>query len=119
MLMLKAAYDKALKLLREHRSSLDQIAEFLIRQETITGEEFMKIFRRCEGLTENGRPSRVSTIDGIGISDSGKAIELPDNSAVDAAEDGAGLKPDARGDAEPDTLDIRSDITPLTPKDEE
>ncbi|MDD6347055.1 MAG: ATP-dependent zinc metalloprotease FtsH [Lachnospiraceae bacterium] len=118
MLMLKAAYDKALKLLREHRSSLDQIAEFLIRQETITGEEFMKIFRRCEGLTENGRPSRVSTIDGIGISDSGKAIELPDNSAVDAAEDGAGLKPDARGDAEPDTLDIRSDITPLTPKDE-
>ena len=119
MLMLKAAYDKALKLLREHRSSLDQIAEFLIRQETITGEEFMKIFRRCEGLTENGRPSRVSTIDGIGISDSGKAIELPDNSAVDAAEDGAGLKPDARGDAEPDTLDIRSDITPLTPKGEE
>ena len=118
MLMLKAAYDKALKLLREHRSSLDQIAEFLIRQETITGEEFMKIFRRCEGLTDNGRPSRVSTIDGIGISDSGKAIELPDNSAVDAAEDGAGLKPDARGDAEPDTLDIRSDITPLTPKDE-
>ena len=52
MKMLKEAYATALKLLREHRSTLDQIAEFLIKKETITGEEFMRIYRRVEGLPE-------------------------------------------------------------------
>ena len=31
---------------------MDQIAEFLIEKETITGKEFMKIFRKCEGIPE-------------------------------------------------------------------
>ena len=31
---------------------MDQIAGFLIEKETITGKEFMKIYRRCEGIPE-------------------------------------------------------------------
>ena len=31
---------------------MDKIAEFLIEKETITGKEFMKIFRECKGLPE-------------------------------------------------------------------
>ncbi len=52
MEMLKSAYDEALRLLREHRDTLDQIVEFLIEKETITGKEFMEIFRKCEHLEE-------------------------------------------------------------------
>ena len=52
MKMLKEAYEEAKKLLSEHRESLDKIAAFLIEKETITGKEFMKIYRRCEGIPE-------------------------------------------------------------------
>ena len=50
--MLKSAYAEAKKLLFENREALDKIAEFLIEKETITGKEFMKIFREVKGLPE-------------------------------------------------------------------
>ena len=31
---------------------MDKIADFLIEKETITGKEFMKIYRECEGIPE-------------------------------------------------------------------
>ncbi len=52
MRILKAAYDEAKRLLGENREVMDKIAEFLIEKETITGKEFMKIFRECKGLPE-------------------------------------------------------------------
>ena len=52
MKILKDSYDEATKLLSEHRETLDKIAEFLIEKETITGKEFMKIFREIEGIEE-------------------------------------------------------------------
>ncbi len=52
MLMLKNAYAEAKRLLQENREVLDKIAEFLIEKETITGKEFMKIFREVKGLPE-------------------------------------------------------------------
>lgn len=52
MTMLKSAYAEAKRLLSEHKETMDQIAEFLIEKETITGKEFMKIFRKCEGIPE-------------------------------------------------------------------
>ena len=51
MALLKKSYDEALSLLSAHRKTLDEIAEYLIKKETITGKEFMEIFRRCEGIT--------------------------------------------------------------------
>ncbi len=50
--MLKNAYAKAKELLLENRLVMDQIAEFLIQKETITGKEFMEIFRKAKGLGE-------------------------------------------------------------------
>ena len=44
--VLKQCHDKAYKLLSENRKALDEIAEFLINKETISGEEFMEIFNR-------------------------------------------------------------------------
>ena len=52
MEMLKKAYDEAKRLLTENREALDQIAAFLIEKETITGKEFMKIFREVKGIPE-------------------------------------------------------------------
>lgn len=52
MKMLKAAYEEAKRLLRENREALDKIADFLIEKETITGKEFMQIFREVKGIEE-------------------------------------------------------------------
>ena len=50
--MLKDAYEEAKKALLENRTLLDKLAAFLIEKETITGEEFMKIYRKEKGLPE-------------------------------------------------------------------
>ena len=52
MKMLKGAYAEAKRLLGENREALDKIAAFLIEKETITGKEFMKIFREVKGIPE-------------------------------------------------------------------
>lgn len=52
MMILKDCYRRAEELLLENRDVLDQIADFLINKETITGEEFMKIYREVKGLPE-------------------------------------------------------------------
>ncbi|NLY48379.1 MAG: ATP-dependent zinc metalloprotease FtsH [Clostridiales bacterium] len=49
MRILKECYERALKLLSENREILDKIAEYLIANETITGEEFMKLFNEAKG----------------------------------------------------------------------
>ncbi|MCR5458631.1 MAG: ATP-dependent zinc metalloprotease FtsH [Acetatifactor sp.] len=50
--LLKDSYEKALSLLRANRDVMDKLAAFLIEKETITGKEFMEIFRREKGLPE-------------------------------------------------------------------
>ena len=52
MKILKDSYKEAKRLLKENRSLMDKLAEFLIEKETITGKEFMKIFRAEKGLPE-------------------------------------------------------------------
>lgn len=57
--IMKERYEIAKQLLIENRDALDEIAEFLISRETITGDEFMGIFNRVRdnreksGQTEN------------------------------------------------------------------
>ena len=41
-----------MQLLIENRESLDKISEYLYEHETITGKEFMKIFREIKGIPE-------------------------------------------------------------------
>ena len=45
-------YDKATGLLEENREILDKISDYLYEHETITGKEFMKIFRDLKGLDD-------------------------------------------------------------------
>ncbi len=66
MNMLKECYEEALAMLRENREVMDKIAVHLIEKETITGKEFMKIYREAKGLPEPDE----------------KANEIVDNSAL-------------------------------------
>ena len=50
--MLAESYETARSLLLENRDVMDKLAEFLIEKETITGKEFMKIFRELKGIPE-------------------------------------------------------------------
>lgn len=48
MELLRVSYEEAKRLISNHRKALDKIAAYLIRKETITGREFMIIFRAVE-----------------------------------------------------------------------
>ena len=65
MKILKDSYKEAKRLLKENRKVMDKLAEFLIKKETITGKEFMKIYREIKGIPE---PEEKKD-------ESGKAIE--------------------------------------------
>ena len=50
MRILKECYEKAVELLSGNREALDELSDYLIEHETITGKEFMKIFRKVKGI---------------------------------------------------------------------
>lgn len=52
MMMLDGSYKKAKELLQENLELLHKLADYLIEKETITGKEFMQIFRKEKGLPE-------------------------------------------------------------------
>ena len=58
MRILKEAYEKAKALLSANIDALDKISEYLIKEETITGKQFMKIFYEVQGIAcdEDGKP---------------------------------------------------------------
>ena len=51
-ILLKESYETARKLLEENRDVLDKIAEYLFEHETITGKEFMRIYRELKGIPQ-------------------------------------------------------------------
>ena len=61
--MIKESYDQALQMLRENRDLMDKLAAFLIERETITGKEFMEIFRKEKGLPEPTASDDAKTAD--------------------------------------------------------
>lgn len=50
--LLADCYEKAKQIIREHLDAMDKIAQFLIEKETITGKEFMKIYREVCNIPE-------------------------------------------------------------------
>lgn len=82
--ILKESYDKALELIRENRGVMDKLAEFLIEKETITGKEFMQIFRREKGLPEPEETESGEAESGGSGQENGK--EGPDGEAAKGQE---------------------------------
>lgn len=76
--ILKESYEKALSMLRENREIMDKLAEFLIEKETITGKEFMEIFRREKGIPEpDGEAEKGKTADAETEGNCGSGINTP------------------------------------------
>ena len=50
--IMKEAYTKAVEIIKENREVLDKISEYLIEKETITGKEFIAMYREIKGLPE-------------------------------------------------------------------
>ena len=50
--IINSSYAEAMKLLNENREILDSISDYLYEKETITGKEFMKMFRDMKGLPD-------------------------------------------------------------------
>ena len=93
MKILKNAYDEAIRLLSDDREAMDKIAAFLIEKETITGKEFMKIFREVKGLPEPEEKKE----DGEGIPDTEHlekedAAESPETAVAEEKENEAGAE---------------------------
>ncbi|NNJ32623.1 ATP-dependent zinc metalloprotease FtsH [Lacrimispora defluvii] len=96
MKMLKEAYEEAKNLLMENRDIMDQIAEFLIERETITGKEFMKIFREAKGIPEPVKSDEESGED--------EASEEPKDGLTDWVKEEVKAKTEEfRGDTEDKT----------------
>lgn len=50
--IINSAYEEATRMLTENREVLDHISDYLYEHETITGKEFMQIFRELKGIPE-------------------------------------------------------------------
>lgn len=81
--MIKESYDQALQMLRENRDLMDKLAAFLIERETITGKEFMKIFRREKGLPDPEEEKKDAAEGATGQKAETKKDET-DNTVADA-----------------------------------
>ncbi len=90
--ILKESYEKAKELLGENRELMDKLAAFLIEKETITGKEFMAIFRKEKGLPEPEEKEEKKEEDGQEKtdvqekSDSVADAEVADAEVTDAEE---------------------------------
>ena len=81
MELLRVSYEEAKRLISSHRKALDKIAAYLIRKETITGREFMIIFRAVEKGME---VSDVLDAEGLkALDEAVKAEDKTDEANVD------------------------------------
>jgi cell division protease FtsH len=67
--VLKNCYEKAMDILRENRDALDEIAEFLINKETITGNQFMEIFNRVKAARQSDSEDNADDTDSTNNTD--------------------------------------------------
>ena len=93
MKILKDSYHEAISLLSDNKDAMDQIAAFLIEKETITGKEFMQIFRKVKGIPEPEEKAED------------KAEEKPGDTAANQpgyrAEEDTGAKPEGTAANQP------------------
>ncbi|MDE6675492.1 MAG: ATP-dependent metallopeptidase HflB, partial [Acetatifactor sp.] len=90
--ILKESYNKALELLRENRELMDKLAEYLIEKETITGKEFMEIFRREKGLPEPKKESKEGSDAGTQAESSASTMDVIITDETAHSQDGHTIK---------------------------
>ena len=98
-LILERSYAEAKRILSENMDALDVIAEFLIRQETITGKEFMKMFNEVRAKRQGGEEPETPAETVVDA----EAAEAAEDTAAsaEAAETAAETAGDTAASAEP------------------
>lgn len=101
MIILKECYEEAKSLLADNRELMDKLAAHLIEKETITGKEFMKIYRQEKGIPEPEEDDDASKAEQTAQSGSkdaeGKTVEAD---KLSEEEKPAGNKPAEEKNAE-------------------
>lgn len=111
--MIKTAYADAMRMLEENREILDRISDYLYDKETITGKEFMKIFREMKGLPD---PDEKKESDGTAEPEEkpvdttvADVIYVGPSDERDIASPGESAQPDGGGGASPETSDEKGE----------
>ena len=94
MKILKDAYDQALALLADNRDCLDKIAAFLIERETITGKEFMNIFREVKGIPDPETKQAEANVSNSSENDSQTDVQAESVSDEAKTDNGASSESD-------------------------
>lgn len=110
MKMLKGAYEEAKRLLSENREALDKIAAYLIEKETITGKEFMRIFREVKGITpdESHKEERIGMKEPVFVGMQAEETSEPVDDPVELSEEPEAMVPEkieATVEAAPDIIE--------------
>ena len=108
--IIKAAHQKAISILKEHRDDMDRLAAYLLEKETITGEEFMAILHHEDPEEALRRASEEATEKNVREreADAEKAAEDAARDAARSAAWAAAAKREAAARGE------NVDGTPLT-----
>ena len=61
--IMEDCYNEAKAILSENMDAMDMIAEHLIREETITGKDFMRLYRQAKGIPEPAQDGMEAIID--------------------------------------------------------
>ena len=96
MKLMNDCYEQAKKLLSDNKELMDELAQFLLEKESITGKQFMEIFNRAKGITdpeesseeadsENGPQEDESGIDDLMTLDG--ISEMPTNDSESENQD--------------------------------
>ena len=105
--ILKDSYEKALSLLRENRELMDKLAEFLIEKETITGKEFMQIFRKEKGIPEPEEKKTDAVTEKAGEVDAEAKVEVKPETG-----EAAGVSVEVNQENDADKTEVKSE-TPV------
>ncbi len=88
--VINSCYNEAYRLLEENKDILDRISEYLFEKETITGKEFMKMFREMKGIPE---PEEEKTNENLFVEEDVPTVatlnnyEVADGDSVEACSD--------------------------------
>ncbi|MBR4027767.1 MAG: ATP-dependent zinc metalloprotease FtsH [Lachnospiraceae bacterium] len=85
--VINTCYEDAYRMLEEHKEILDYISQYLFEKETITGKEFMKIFREMKGLPEESETTEQISEADVQTEDVSVSQEETDNIENSAKKD--------------------------------
>lgn len=121
--LLKESYEKALVLLKDNRDVMDKLAEFLIEKETITGKEFMAIYRKEKGLPEpedkkaEGKEGRIGIKEQPEPKEPEQTKEIPPELAAGNEEKEADIEVKLPAGNADDEIFVKAQNEPETPAD--